>query len=366
MTVPYGLMADLHLHGWSAFSSTTTDGQNSRLVGLLCEIRRCCAETHAAGGKTVVLAGDIFHVRGAVVPSVFNAVRDCLRDCANEFGTYFTIIPGNHDLEGKLSTRLSSAVTALEGSTTTVVNRSHYFGKEFRVVMVPWIENIDALKAEIESLGTGDMDKFFRKGTDLILHAPIDGVIKGLPDHGLSPEYLAALGFKRVFAGHYHNHKRFDGDVYSIGALAHHTWSDIGSKAGYLLVYPDRVDWRKSHLPEFIELSQLTDVEPEDLPLVVDGNFIRVKVEASKSKDVEAARQELLDMGAKAVIVQALPKPPAREGSAIRPTVSAGGSLEVSVSNFVSAMFGGAVDGQSAAVTKAAFDVLAAVDAAGE
>lgn len=362
----YGLMADVHLHNWSAFSSLNPDGQNSRLVGLLNEIIRCAEEVQSAGGEVVVIAGDWFHVRGSVQPSVLNAAKDCLKLCNQRFGTQFIVLAGNHDIEHRDTTRLGSAVTALECDHVQVVNKSHYFGKDFRVVMVPWIENIDALKAEIESLGTGDMPKFFRANTDLILHAPIDGVIKGLPDHGLTPEWLADTGYKRVFAGHYHNHKRFDGNVFSIGALAHHTWSDISSKAGYLLVYHDRVDWRKSHLPEFIDLAELADLEPDELPLVVDGNFIRVKVEASKSKDVEAARQELLDMGARAVIVQALPKPPAREGSAIRPTVSAGGSLEISVSNFVSAMFGGAVGGQCAAVTKAAFDVLAAVDVAGE
>lgn len=356
MSKVYGLMADLHLHAWSSFATTNPDGQNSRLVGLLDEISRCAREVHAAGGDRIIMAGDVFHVRGSVSPSVLNSARDRLCHLNGQFGTQFIIIPGNHDLEGRDSTRLSSAVTALESSYVQVVNEATYV-KELRVALVPWFEDIAKLKATVEALGTGDMRKFFRENTDLILHAPIDGVIRGLPAHGLTPEWLAGLEFKRVAAGHYHNHKSFPGGVYSIGALAAHTWSDVGSKAGYLLVYPDRVDWRKSHLPEFIDLSQLAAIDPEDVPLLVDGNYVRVRVEASKVREVEAARKELLDMGAKGVIVQAQPKAAAREGSPVA-TVASGASLEVSVANYVKTL-----PGVSAAeVTKAALDVLSTID----
>lgn len=372
MTSPYGLMADLHLHDWSAFATTTADGQNSRLVGLLGEISRCAHEVMAAGGSTVILAGDVFHVRGSVKPSVGNAIKDLLTHLVTKLSVSFYIMPGNHDLEGKDSTRLSSAVTALEGTGIRIENEACVIGN---VAMIPWVESIDELKKQIKGMAVS-IGKCSE--ADLILHAPIDGVIPGLPTHGLTAEFLADLGFKRVFAGHYHNHKKMHngadlgtyktGDVYSIGALAHHSWSDIGTKAGYLLVYRDRVDWRKSHLPEFVDLSQLVDVEPDELPFLVDGNYVRVKVEASKVKDVEAARQELLDMGARAVIVQAQPKPPVREGATgVVPTVATGASLEVSVSDFINAMYRSVgIEDISDAVTKAAFDVLASCDTVGD
>jgi DNA repair exonuclease SbcCD nuclease subunit len=363
MSKVYGLMADVHLHSWSAFSETLPSGMNSRLALLLSEIKRCCRETKDAGGSDVVIAGDVFHVRGSVEPAVLNSMIDTLRECNSEFGTKFIVLAGNHDLSGKQANRLGSAVTALECGFVRVCNQV-YIERDIGLMLVPWVENIDNLKEEIVALTK--LDAYDHREFDLILHAPIDGVIKGLPDHGLAPEWLGSLGFKRVASGHYHNHKRFEGNVYSIGALSHHTWSDIGSKAGFLLVSDSGVNWRKSHLPEFIDLSQLTEMEPEDIPLVVDGNYVRVKVEASKTKDVEAARQELLDMGAKAVIVQALPKPPAREGSEIRPTVASGASLEVSVSDFIGGMYSDAVGGICADVTKAAFAILASIDSGKE
>lgn len=352
---PFGLMADLHLHAWSSFATVTPEGQNSRLSGLLDEIKRCAKDTHSVGGLNVIMAGDVFHVRGAVSPSVLNSLKDCLAYCNNEYGTEFIVLAGNHDLEYKNATRLGSAVTALECEYVLVVNEATSATSD--IFMLPWFDSVDELKKVLTEWTTGnDVSE-----VDLILHAPIDGVIKGLPSHGLTPEWLAELGYRRVFSGHYHNHKKFPGDIYSIGALAHHTWSDVGSKAGFLIVYPDRISWQKSHLPEFIDLSQLLDLDPEDIPLMVDQNYVRVKVEASKTKEVEAARQELIDMGAKAVIVQAMPKPPAREGFE-HATVASGGSLEVSVTEFIKGMPSVPTED----VTKAAFAVLASVDALGD
>lgn len=333
---PYGLMADLHLHAWSSFSSVGPDGINTRLVGLLGEIHRCAQEVKKRGGDTLVMAGDVFHVRGSVAPSVLNPTRDMLEFISGELGTKFIILPGNHDLEGKNTTRIGSAVTALESRWVTVVNRPRYFA-DIQAVLFPWFDSVDELKKRLED-EQSSAHPADHESCDAIIHAPIDGVITGLPSHGLSPEYLAGLSFNAVYSGHYHNYKAFDGNVVSIGALAHHTWSDVGSKAGFLIVEPGKGHtWFSSHLPSFIDLNKLSAEEREDIDLIVDGNFVRIRVEAAKSKDVEEAKAELTKMGAKAVLVQAEPKPPADMERKAH-TVEAGASLEVSVVDFIKSM----------------------------
>lgn len=351
----YGLAADLHFHPWSAFSNTLPSGMNSRLQGLLDELKRLAQETAKTGGLYVVLAGDIFHVRGSVSPTVLNSVRDTLAECHREYRVNFIVLAGNHDLEGKDATRLGSAVTALECGHVDVVNRPMYL-KNLRIALVPWIENVDELKETIEKLGTGSI--FFRKDTDLILHAPIDGVIDGLPLHGLTPEYLAGLGYKRVFSGHYHNHKEMVHNVFSIGALAHHTWSDLKSRAGFVIVGDDSIEWRKSHLPEFIDVDHLVDLEEDELPFVVEGNFVRAKVEVKSATAVAELRAELLKMGAAGVLIQPIPSTTvAKEGRAS--SVSSGGSLEVSVGEYIAKTVDSAMQPE---VLKAAIAILSNAD----
>lgn len=321
---PFGIISDSHNHLWSAFATTLPSGVNSRLQMTLDETRRAADEVRKAGGSTLYHGGDLFHVRGSIAPSVLNPTLDCYRDIVKS-GIQVIINAGNHDLEGKEASRVSSAITALEGVGCRVVNHTAYNAADAMVV-IPWIPNIAALKAAIEAVDPSD-----RTGCDLLLHAPIDGVIKGLPDHGVSDTYLAALGFRRVFSGHYHHHHDFGNGVYSIGALTQQTWSDVGSKAGFLIVTDSAVRWHAAHAPQFVEINAA--VSPADIPLIVDGNYAKITINSDKGSDIEATRQFLRESGALGVIVLAEKATPVstRAGS----TYKAGATMEASLGDYI-------------------------------
>lgn len=325
MKKPYGLISDTHHHLWSAFAYTLPTGVNNRLQVTLDETRRCAAEVKKAGGDTIFHGGDLFHVRGSIAPSVLNPTMDCYREIIAS-GVNIVINAGNHDLEGKEAERVSSAITALEGIGCRVVNKPNY-GSHDDVAIIPWIANIANLKAAIEAIDPAD-----RPDCDLLLHAPIDGVIPGLPDHGLDWAYLDGLGFRRVFAGHYHHHKNVGGNVWSIGSLTPQTWSDVSAKSGFLIVTPTEVNWFASHAPSFVEVDGATD--PAEIPLIVDGNYVRVKINSSKASDIEAMRQFMTDSGAKGVTVLQV-KGAAPTARAAGATLKAGATLEQSIGDFI-------------------------------
>ena len=325
----YGIISDSHNHNWSAFSITLPTGINSRLQMILDETKRCADEVRKAGGDTIFHGGDLFHVRGSVAPSVLNPTLDCYRTIIKS-GMKIVVNAGNHDLEDREANDIGSAITALREVGCTIVN-SHIVGTDVApsVVLVPWIANIEKLKEAIEYVDPVD-----RKGCDLIIHAGIDGVMAGLPSHGLTKEYLEVLGYKRVFAGHYHHHKHLGNGIYSIGALTHQTWSDVNSKAGFLIVgeEKDDVKWFASRAPSFIDIDATTD--PSEIPLIADGNYVRAKIFSTKSSDVESLRSHLIDCGAVGVSIMAQP---ATGATRVSSTVKAGASLEVSVSDYVKA-----------------------------
>ncbi|MDR9847114.1 metallophosphoesterase [Herbaspirillum huttiense] len=329
MFKPYGLISDTHHHGWSAFSETLSSGVNSRLQIILDETKRCAAEVRAAGGNRIYHGGDLFHVRGSIAPSVLNPTIDCYKELLAD-GMEIIINAGNHDLEGKEAARVSSAITSLEGIGCRVVNAPSY-GLTDEMVIIPWIQRIDELKQAIEFVDPAD-----RKGCDLLLHAPIDGVIPGLPDHGLTWEYLDALGFRRVFAGHYHHHKNVGGNVWSIGALTGQTWSDINAKSGFLVVTEKDVKWHKTHAPSFVEINALTD--EDEIPLLVDGNYVRVKVQGATQSDVANVRAHMLGLGAKGVQIIPVKDVPASTAVRVGGTVlKTGATLEQSIGDFITA-----------------------------
>lgn len=330
----YGLMADIHLHNWSKFEKPRDDGINSRLAGILGEIERCAAEVSAAGGNSIIIAGDLFHARGKISPSVFNPAAKTFEEVTEKYGVSIYIIPGNHDLEGRHTTWISSAVETLSKipGVRTLSKPDILWGLGSHTLVVPWIEDHNSIYGIIEKLSK----ECESPPNDLIIHAPIDGVLPHLSG-GLDPMKLRNLADKleieRVFAGHYHNHKEVAPNVYSIGALAHHTWSDVGSKAGFLIVSSAGVQYRASRLPSFVDITG--DMDSEHAELMCDGNYVRAKVRSSKMAEVEAIRKWAMGNGAKGVEIITVRDPVTERTGSVK--IAAGGveSVEKSIASFV-------------------------------
>lgn len=330
----YAVLSDLHLHNWSIFSKTDPDGVNSRLRASLNEIERAADVLLAAGGREMIIAGDIFHQRGVIDPEVLNPARETFHRVVDK-GVHIYAIPGNHDLKSRDTKALSSAVENLNG----IDGR----GGQFRVfneatipqvslhqfLMVPWEPDTDALleilKTKASSIGSS------AASMDVFIHAGIDGVLPTMPAHGLTAADLSGLGFKRVMAGHYHNHKDLGSGIYSIGALTHQNWGDVGSRAGFLIVDDANVTFHDTQAPKFEDISGLDEV---DMELLCDGNFVRFRGPEMTQSDINELRKQLQDWGALGVSIEV---PRAASGATARPATTTGKSLEQSVDGFVKA-----------------------------
>jgi DNA repair exonuclease SbcCD nuclease subunit len=354
MTQPYAVVADIHAHDWSAFATVHPNGMNSRLKIILDELERAGDELLARGGQLMTIDGDVFHARGKIDPEVFNPTQACLARMAGK-GIEIVIIPGNHDLKGSSTTELGSAVQTLaEIDGVSIANEPVVIQHRGRLLaFVPWCATLKELREKVAELKADVRLKVSE--IDLHIHAGIDGVLAGVRDHGLSAKEVDGWGFKRVFAGHYHNFKELvPGRVISIGATTHQTFSDIGAKAGFLLVHPNKVEWRASHAPSFVELTP--DIEPEDYQIVVDGNYVRVRSMKLSDSEIIKFRKELMEMGARAVTFQV-----AREVATARAPVAKASTLEESVGKFVDKACESEGAPDAAAVKSLCADILTSV-----
>lgn len=297
MSPPYLLFSDVHCHAWSQFSTVDpATGINSRLQITLDELERAFNALEAAEGELAVFAGDLFHIRGQLDPEVFNPVFAFFERMALR-GFRIVMIPGNHDLKGKETSDLGNAfnaMSALKGVTIFTQPQGFVYGDK-KLAFVPWISKVETLKGIFTSIKPNIE-------YDLILHGGIDGTLAGMPGHGLTPEWLQKLGFKRVFSGHYHHHKDFGNRVYSIGATTHQTFSDIGTLAGFCLVYDDRVEFQGSHAPRFINVDEKVDMT--DLPIIVPGNYVRVRGLKLTDTEIVDLRKEITKLGAAGVSIE--------------------------------------------------------------
>ena len=72
MTIPYGVISDPHYHNWNTFAVSDANGLNSRLAILLESTKEAAIAIKEAGAKHLFVAGDTFHVRHTITPSVLH------------------------------------------------------------------------------------------------------------------------------------------------------------------------------------------------------------------------------------------------------------------------------------------------------
>lgn len=328
----YALVSDQHYHNWSAFSTTDVNGLNSRLRIQLDATLEAAREAYAAGARWLICAGDTFHVRGSISPTVLYYVSDTYRKI-RAMGLDIAMIAGNHDLEANDSVMATNAAATLSevgvrihcrpGGETLTLDDRH------KVHLVSWYNNHKELVSLLRKIGEeARSDKGFSH--DVVIHAPINKAIPGMPDVGVEAEDLAGLGFRYVFAGHYHNHKEVLPGVISIGALTHHNWGDLGTQAGYMLVYDDGSYAQfETSAPKFIEL------EPETAhPSFVAGNYVRLRAVIDDEEEGVKLKMELTAMKPKGVATNFTRRTSVMAGSAATSATSCIDSLESSVNAF--------------------------------
>lgn len=321
------IASDLHFHAWSAFSTTNADGINSRLQYTLDDLEATARRIGKSG--RLYLAGDLFHVRGSLAPSVLNAVIDRFQHIRSTYETDIRVIPGNHDLESKDSRRLTNACQALEQVGCRICTEPTFF-EDDSLVMVPWMATLDEVRQALRDA----RNQYDAKRA--IIHAPVNGVLMGIPDHGLDAAELEKYGYERIFAGHFHNHKVLgDGTVISIGALNHQTWGDVGTLAGAIVLQDDwtGAEHIASTAPEFIDFD--LSWTPVEIESCCEGNYVRVKLASATELEIQQIRQGIIDAGALGVVVHA--KPETTLVSRTNSTVKAGASISQSIQDWIAA-----------------------------
>jgi len=366
--VTYGLCADIHAHKWSLFSKSVDDEGdvvNSRLKSIMSEFDRLCEETRLAGGNRVYIAGDLFHVRGNLNTSVLNYVMLRMRRSARKNDLQIIIMPGNHDLEDAEITWVGNAVQTLddagdhdlEDQLIRVVAEPTFIEQDM-VAVVPWQNTREGLLRSIDEIAETitSVHGECLSSVDLHLHTGINGVLVGMPDHGWGPEELAAFGFKRVFCGHYHNHKAFEvptpgavtssTQIVSIGSLTHQTWGDVGTTAGWVIVDETEFRQTESKAPKFMDFDDSYDLHD------YTGNYVRVRGVELEEDEIRTLKDALENSGALGVVIHAVAK------SKIVTRNGGAGGKAVKIEQSISTWIEDYDPGDIKSVEKEALDVL--------
>ena len=197
---------------------------------------------------------------------------------------------------------------------------------------------------------------------DLILHAPV--ICEGGFPTGLTAEWLHenTNNFGNVFCGHYHEHRVYlekDGrTIWSIGALAHHTWNDVDKKAGWLLVEREgnensKVTYMPSHAPKFVDVKS---IDEDDLDFInkVSGNYVRLFVDFDSEKEVKEVSEFLKEKcGVAGMVIYSNPKVDVVRVSSVAPTGAT--KLDEQIIDYIDDKY---EDGDKGGIVKLALEIL--------
>lgn len=287
---PIGFIADTHIHPHKSHSEMI-GSLNSRLVNTIDAILVAGRKLKDAGGRTLFIAGDVFHVRGSIKPSTINAFVNCLNILTEDLLLKVVIIPGNHDMEhlsgGDTSVDILNNIECVK----VIGSPSSSKVDGWNVVAIPYQHKSEDFNNIIDSLPEDVEVIVAHQGIDDFKPYPAmtdTGVtVKGLTDSGLG---------SWVFSGHYHN-SRISSTIVSIGSIVQNDFSSEGEDRGIWILQPNgTAQFHPIESPKFITINSGDKFKADD----VDGNFIRVI--AKNAKSAQKTLDALVAAGAKSVV----------------------------------------------------------------
>lgn len=282
------LFSDHHAHNHSYKSSRLEHHilpgiYNSRLLDacdVLYEIAEYVKDNKI---KTVIFAGDLFHVRENVPMDVLSATHAAIRAIANAHEEVDLImIPGNHDYSDRLG-KIHSLKVFKDVSFVTILDKpTSYFqidkyGDRINFYFVPYSDFKQDYLDAFEGFSTSTDTNV------LIAHAGIQGAMVGadyvlIGDNDLSINEIPLDKFDACFFGHYHKHQQLAKNAWYIGATHQHNWGDVGCRRGFLHVTLEDnkapvIKQIETSAPKFIKINDkdqdTSDIRPCDFVKVM-------------------------------------------------------------------------------------------------
>lgn len=242
------------------------------------------------GVTTLFHGGDFFDNRNHVTLTDIDYVTEEFVPLLEEYGITLHIIPGNHDLAYKNTSKVSSLSILKTSEYVVVYEEPTLLDLDgMTLAMVPWInsENYESTDKWLRTLPNP-------QNTTILGHFEISGCKmykNSVCDTGLEQSYFK--DFKHVLSGHFHHPSKY-GNIQYIGSAFHTTWQDYGDKRGYMVFDSENDEWvyhenvtclfERVYYDELVH-PELSDAELSDLcshryfELIVNESKDRSKLE---------------------------------------------------------------------------------------
>lgn len=214
------ITADIHGHKYA-------DEKNhisfDTIICVLYQIFQHCYDNNIT---TLIIAGDLFHIRGKIHSFVFNRIYDIFKE-ATENGLKIVIVSGNHDHTFNEDAQTSSIYSLKEIKGVRIADFERFTIENCEITCVPYIETQQDFDEAILEFDheENDLKKI------LITHGIVkDAVLNNgrAFDKGIGGSLFSY--YDRVVVGHIHHPQELrKGKLWIPGAPLCHNKKDVGS-----------------------------------------------------------------------------------------------------------------------------------------
>jgi DNA repair exonuclease SbcCD nuclease subunit len=287
------LISDSHFHAYKSHASILEDGSNSRFIDIKQAWEEAVKDGWGKGCECLLFSGDMFHTRGVLKPSVFNEVFKLMAWTAERMR--IILVAGNHDMEAFQGghTAIDTFDGLANGNIDVIKAPCCTMVGDIKVGGIPYIHDIDEFKRVFVAFSNENTPDI------TLIHQGVDGFgPAGMPDCGITVNFLQENNGGMIVAGHYHDPK-VEGRVVMCGAPCQHSFSDEGSERGYWIY--DTETSKRQFYPLYITPEFITLDGTEKKPDIAKGSIIRIKT--SDAKVGEKMKEKCIKAGVGSAVV---------------------------------------------------------------
>lgn len=311
MRSPILCITDPHFHSFKAFSTVMPSGMDSRLWHAIKAWEEAVRIGIDQGCRTVACSGDIFHVRGHLRPSTYNAVYDAIQETSDR-GMKIVMIPGNHDLENYYDHDTSiDKLQGIKGVTVLRGDTAYHTADGWEIVGIPYFHNPEKFKAKYA-------DICGQTNPDIVLthehfdeYTPVVMGKRGI-DFGFLHSHIKDSAF--VVNGHQHFPEYIPGSrVLNVGSPLPQTFGDTGEAYGCWILHDGKEpEFHPLSAPKFLTVEGFRKGDEAK----VRGNYVRVQ--AKTDKTAISVREKCMAAGALGVVAAVVKDFAAAPGKTIK------------------------------------------------
>lgn len=258
---------------------------NSRLYHILdgiCDIRDYCVINKI---YRILHAGDVFHKRGNLSVTTFNAAYRVLQTFET-YGLEMVVIAGNHD-QVDSSSQPDTSIHTFAKSFELMVAESpliitfNDYAEQISILCIPYNRNKTQVLNQLQQLKS-NLDP---QQSILLMHCGVTGGAVGSGMHLMTDDYsldeLYCSKWKYVVLGHYHRPQLLADNVFYCGTPVQNSFNDElpdtenGGYNGFFLI-----DTKKQHDITFVPIKQPRFITVDSINKIgnySDDNYFRVK-----------------------------------------------------------------------------------------